>query len=132
MVELLTDFPPYVVAYRASGKVDKDEYENVVIRRVNEVANKYDAINFIVKLETGMQNYSAAALVDYVLISFKHIRKWNRMAIVSDQATVRMFYDFLSPLVPGKVVGFKLEDFETAKQWVSEPELTDENWINPS
>ncbi|WP_413293812.1 STAS/SEC14 domain-containing protein [Bdellovibrio sp. HCB185ZH] len=132
MVELLTDFPPYVVAYRASGKVDKDEYENVVIRRVNEVANKYDAINFIVKLETGMQNYSAAALVDYVLISFKHIRKWNRMAIVSDQAIVRMFYDLLSPLVPGKVVGFKLEDFETAKQWVSEPELTDENWINPS
>jgi hypothetical protein len=129
MVELLNDFPSYVVAYQASGKVNQDEYERVVMSRVDQVAKQFDAINFIVKLETGMENYSLAALLDYLIISFKHIHRWNRMAIVSDQKTVRRFYDALSPLVPGKIIGYELKDFEKAKAWVSEPHLTDENLL---
>lgn len=38
MVELLKDFPPHVAAYRASGAVSKEEYERVVMTRVDEVA----------------------------------------------------------------------------------------------
>lgn len=127
MVELLKDFPSYVAAYKATGHVNQDEYERVVMKRVNEVADQFGAINFIVKLETGMENYSLAALIDYLKISFQHIHRWNRMAIVSDQKIVRLFYDALSPLVPGKVVGYKLKDFEKAKAWVSQPVLRDEN-----
>ncbi|WP_373999291.1 STAS/SEC14 domain-containing protein [Bdellovibrio bacteriovorus] len=130
MVELLENFPSYVVAYKASGIVDADEYEKIVMKRVDEVAQKYDAINLIVRLETGMQNYTLNALLDYLKISFKHIRRWNRMAIVSDQKTVRLFYDALSPLVPGKVQGFTLDDYDKAAAWVSEPFLTDENRMN--
>jgi len=47
MVELLKDFPPHVAAYRATGKVDKEEYENIVMHRVDEVAKKYGKINFL-------------------------------------------------------------------------------------
>lgn len=130
MVELLENFPSYVVAYRASGIVDREEYERVVMKRVDEVAREYDAINFLVRLETGMENYTFGALLDYLKISFKHIRRWNRMAIVSDQKTVRIFYEALSPLVPGKVVGFELKDYDKAAAWVSESSLTDENRIN--
>lgn len=132
MVELLENFPPYVVAYRASGVVHREEYERVVMKRVNEVADKYDAINFLVLLETGMQNYTLGALIDYLIISFKHIRRWNRMAIVSDQQTVRIFYDAISFLVPGRVIGFELKDYDEAAEWVSEPFLTDENRVNSS
>lgn len=127
MVELLKNFPPYVAAYKASGKVNKEEYESIVMKRVNEVANEFGTINFLVRLETDMDNYSVAAFIDYLKISFQHITRWNRMAIVSDQKAVRMFYDALSPIVPGKITGYKLNDFEKAKTWVSEPFLTDEN-----
>ncbi|UOF02552.1 SpoIIAA family protein [Bdellovibrio reynosensis] len=129
MVELLKDFPPYVVAYKATGKVFQDEYERVVMARVDEVAAQYDAINFLVRLETEMENYSVAALIDYLKISFKHIHRWNRMAIVSDEKKVRLFYDALSPLVPGKIIGYELKDYDKAKAWVSEPFLRDENWL---
>ena len=131
MVELLNDFPNYVMAYKASGTVSREEYESVVMAKIDQVADQYDALNFLVKLETGMENYSLAALVDYLKISFKHIHRWNRMAIVSDQKTVRWFYNALSPLVPGKVKGFELKDFEKAKDWVSEPALADQNLWNP-
>ena len=129
MVELLRDFPDYVVAYQASGHVNQSEYETIVMNRVDKVAHRFGAMNFIVRLETGMQNYSLMALIDYVIISFKHIQHWNRMAIVSDQKTVRRFFDVLSPLVPGKIVGFELKDFEKAKTWVSQPALADKNLL---
>lgn len=120
MVSLMTDFPDHVVAYRAAGEVKKDEYERVVMTRVNEVADRYGKINFIVLLETDMQNYSLPAFIDYVKISFRHFSKWNRMAIVSDQRWLRKAYHTLSPLVHGEIRSYELNDFEKAKAWVSE------------
>jgi hypothetical protein len=121
MVELLRDFPPHVAAYRASGKVNKDEYEKIVMARVDEVAMQYGKINFLVRLETDMENYSLAAFIDYLKVSFEHFSKWNRMAIVSDEKWIRVAYDALSPLVHGTIKGYTLKDFEPAKQWVSAP-----------
>jgi hypothetical protein len=121
MVELLPDFPPHVAAYRASGTISKDEYEQVVMARVDEVAAKYGRINFLVRLETGMENYSISAFTEYLKVSFEHFTKWNRMAIVSDQQWLRQTYNILSYLVPGEIKGFELKDFEAAKAWVSAP-----------
>jgi hypothetical protein len=121
MVELLTDFPPHVAAYRAWGAVSKEEYEAVVMTRVDDVADEYGRINFLVLLETDLENYSVGAFIDYLRISFKHFNKWNHMAIVSNQQWVRKAYDTLSPLVHGEVRGYKASEFEAARQWVSEP-----------
>jgi hypothetical protein len=121
MVELLNGFPPHVAAYKATGKVNKDEYEQVVMARVDEVAATYGKINFLVLLETDFENYSGAAFLDYLKVSFEHFTKWNRMAIVTDERWVRKAYDMLSPLVHGVINGFELKQFEDAKEWVSEP-----------
>jgi len=121
MVELLTDFPPHVAAYKAWGAVSREEYEQVVMARVNEIADAYGRINFLVRLETGMENYSIGAFIDYVRISFEHFLKWERMAIVSDQQWLRTAYDVLNHLVHGEIRTYKLEDFELAKTWVSGP-----------
>lgn len=121
MVELLESFPPYVAAYKASGAVSKEEYEQVVMARVNEVATKYGKINFLVRLETDMDNYSIGAFFDYLKISFKHFTKWERMAIVTDERWVRKAYEALSFLVPGKIKGFELKQYIEARAWVSAP-----------
>ena len=125
MVELLKDFPPHVAAYRATGTIDKEEYERVVMARVNEVAAQFGKINFLVRLETGMENYSLPAFIDYLKISFEHFSKWNRMAIVSDQWWVRTGYDALSHIVHGEIRTWELKDFEAAKTWVSAPLAAD-------
>ena len=121
MVEILSDFPPHVAAYRAWGAISKEEYEQVVMARVDEVAAEYGRINFLVLLETDIENYSVGAFIDYLRISFRHFNKWNHMAIVSDQQWVRKGYDILSPLVHGEVRGYKLSEYYAARQWVSEP-----------
>jgi hypothetical protein len=124
MVELLSDFPSHVAAYRASGNVDQSEYERVVMARVREVAQKFGKINFLVRLETDFENYSLRSFLKYLKISFGNFSRWQRMAIVTDERWVRMAYDLLSPLVHGEVRGYTLAEFNKAKQWVSGPSET--------
>jgi len=119
MVELLKDFPPHVAAYRASGTVYKEEYEQIVMARVDEVAAKYGKINFLVLLQTDIQDYTFAAFMDYLKVSFEHFSKWNRMAIVTDQHWLSQAYEALSLVVHGEIKGYDLKQFEEAKQWVS-------------
>lgn len=121
MVELLKGFPPHVAAYKALGTVSKDEYEQVVMARVDEVAAEYGKINFLVLLETDIGNYSFGAFIDYLKVSFEHFSKWNRMAIVTDQHWVEKAYEILSLLVHGEIKGYELKQFEEAKKWVSAP-----------
>lgn len=102
MVELLTDFPPYVAAYRAWGAISKEEYERMVMARVDEVANTFGKINFLVLLETPMHNYSIGAFIDYLKVSFEHFTKWERMAIVTNEQWVRQAYKMLSHIVHGE------------------------------
>jgi hypothetical protein len=121
MVQLLADFPDHVAAYRASGAISKEEYQEVVMARVDEVADRYSKINFLVRLETDMDNYSIGAFLEYLKISFEHFRKWSRMAIVTDERWLRKAYEGLSLLVPGQIRGYPLDEFEKAKEWVSGP-----------
>ncbi|WP_374164943.1 STAS/SEC14 domain-containing protein [Arcticibacter sp. MXS-1] len=121
MVELIEGFPRYVAAYKASGKVEKEEYERVVMHRVDEVAREFGSINFLVRLETNMENYSLPAFIDYLKVSFEHFSKWNRMAIVTDETWMQKAYEVLSGPVPGEIRSFSLSEYEAAKKWVSEP-----------
>jgi hypothetical protein len=121
MVELLTDMPSHVVAYKASEAISQEEYEAVVMTRIDEVAATYGSINFLVQLETGMENYSIGAFIDYIKVSFEHFSKWNRMAIVSDQGWVRLAYDMLHYVVHGEIRTYELKDLDAAKEWVSDP-----------
>jgi len=121
MVQLLSSFPKYVVAYRAQGQINDDEYQHIVMTRVKEVAEQFGAINFLVLLETDIGNYKFEAFLNYLKVSFEHFSKWNRMAIVSDQGWVRVAYRVLSPLVHGEIKAYEIKDFETAKAWVSSP-----------
>jgi len=125
MVQLLEDFPAHVAAYAASGAVSKEEYRAVVMHRVDEVAEQFGRINFLVRLETDMGNYSIGAFLDYLKVSFEHFFKWERMAIVTDEQWLRTAYRLLSPLVHGEIKAFPLQEFEEAKAWVSGPLRTE-------
>ncbi|TCS86303.1 SpoIIAA-like protein [Anseongella ginsenosidimutans] len=118
MLRLLSEYPDDVVAYEATGRVNHAEYERIVMRRVDQVAARYGKINFIVVLKTKMERYSAAALLDYLLISFRHFSKWNRMAIVSDEDWVRNVYSWLSPLFLGAIRSYCLSGLDEARQWI--------------
>jgi len=120
MIEILPGFPPHVAAFKATGQINMKDYEEVLIPEVDRVARLFGKINFLLELDTDVSNYSIGAWIDDALVGIKHITHWKRVAIISRQEAIKKITDIFGHLVPGEYKGFKMEDLEAAKAWVSE------------
>jgi|SRR5579863_1434180 len=120
MITVMKDIPPHVAGFIASGNVTKADYENVLIPRVEEVNKTHGHIHFLLELRTDVGNFTTAAWWNDLMIGLKHFSKWKKMAIVSDQKAVEKMSDWISPILPGKTKGFKLEELDQARSWVAE------------
>jgi len=119
MIEILKDMPSNVVGFRALGIVTKEDYQNIVTPEVDRLVTRTNALNFLLVLDTEIENFTVGAWVQDALIGLKNLTKWNRSAIVTDSDSVINFTNGLSYLVPGEFMGFKKENYEAALSWVA-------------
>ena len=119
MIELLNDVASNVAGFRAKGKVTKEDYEHVVVPEVEKKLASAGKIHFLLYLDTDVGNYTAGAWLEDGLIGLKHFTKWHKMAIVSDQESVRKFTDIFSFISPGEAKGFTKDEYQEAKTWVA-------------
>ena len=119
MIELMNDVPENVVGFRASGKVTKADYDNIVIPRIDQSVKQHGKINFMLVLDTTLANFTIGAIMDDMGVGLKHFTKWHKMAIVSESTAINKFTDLFSYIAPGEAKGFTHAQIEEAKSWVS-------------
>lgn len=119
MLQFINDLPSHVVGIRATGEVSKDDYDKVLIPRLNELVERQGEINYLLVLETDVSNFSVGAWWEDFMLGLKNFTKWHRIAIVSDQKGVEWVTDALSAVIPGKSKGFPLSELQNAITWVS-------------
>ena len=120
MLQFMNEMPSHVIGIHAVGDVSKNDYEKVLIPRIEELAARQHEINYLLVLDTDVGNFSAAAWWEDFQLALKHFSQWNRVAIVTGQKGVEWFADVSRFFIPGKVKGFELSELEEAKKWVSE------------
>ncbi len=111
--------PDNIVAFRATGNVDKTDFEKVLIPAVEALVKKQDKINFLLLLDTPIKNFTLGAFLKDLGLGLKHFTKWHKMAIVTESKEVINFTDFFSYISPGKAKGFTPDQLTPASQWVS-------------
>lgn len=121
MIDILTDLPPHVIGFRATGKVSKQDYEEVLMPAVDNQAKLFKKINFLLLIDTDISNYTLGAWMDDALIGLKHFSHWHKVAIVSHYDSIKKITDIFGHLVPGIYKGFRISELEEAKKWVGEP-----------
>ncbi len=119
MIQKITGVPDYVAGFTASGKVTRDDYETVVVPEVDKIVNQHGHIHFLLVLGTDVSNFTPGAWMKDALLGVRHLSKWKKMAIVSDQKGVEKITDIISPVIPGESKGFTLDELDQAKTWVS-------------
>ena len=119
MVEKVIGVPDYVAGFTVSGKVTKEDYNNLVVPEVDRIVKMHGHIHFLLVIDTDVSNFTAGAWMKDALIGVKHLSKWKKMAIVSDQKSIEKITDMVSPVVPGQSKGFSMAQLEEAKIWVS-------------
>ncbi|MBS1501538.1 MAG: STAS/SEC14 domain-containing protein [Bacteroidetes bacterium] len=122
MLQFIKGLPDDVIGIRATGEVDKKDYEEVLIPRMEELARRQGEISYLLVLETNVQNFSIAAWWQDFRLAIKHFSKWKKVAIVTDQASVEWLIDVAKHFVPGESRGYKLTELNDAIDWVSNEE----------
>ena len=88
--------------------------------KVKSLIDKTDQLNYLLVLETSLNNFTMGAWMEDAMMGIKHLTKWNRAAIVSDAESIRNFTNFFSYFIPGEFKGFEHKDLQQAIEWVSE------------
>ena len=119
MLEFINDLPDNVVGIYAKGEVTEDEIESKVKVRLSEMKNNQGEINYLLVLETDIQNFTVKAWWEELKTGFKNFSSWNKIAVVTDQKTMEWLADSFKFFIPGKSKGFQMEELEEAKKWIS-------------
>jgi hypothetical protein len=120
MIHQLQNLPTNIVGFKATGEITEADFTNTVMPNVQVLIDKTDQLNYLLVLDTSLKNFTIGAWMKDAIMGIKHLTKWNRAAIVSDEATIRNFTNFFSYLMPGEFKGFEHSELQQAINWVSE------------
>ena len=118
MLTVIDQLPDHVFGVRANGEVTKDDLKNVLLLGLESLTERYDEIYYLLVLETKVQNFTAGAWIQDLIAGIKHLSKWKKIAIVTDQEAVEKFTDLFSYISPGEARGYELSELQMAKDWL--------------
>jgi hypothetical protein len=120
MIETIPGFPPYVAAFRATGSVTGKDYDEIINPLVSRIYKENGKINYLLVLDTSLNNYSLEAYVKDALLGFVYFTEWKKIGIVSKKPAIKTFTDVFGKMLPGATRGFMMEDIDEAKKWIAE------------
>ena len=120
MIVKIENVPDNMVGFQAMGEVTKDDFEKKVLPEVKALVERTGKLNYLMVIDTALQNFTAGAWFQDTLMGLKNIATWNRTAILSDSESLKSFTNIFSAIVPGEFRGFSTDQLEIAVVWVSE------------
>jgi hypothetical protein len=121
MIEQLHDMPSNSIGFRASGKLSRDDYRNV-LEPVLSAAAASGEIRMLFEL-TDFDGLQPGAWFDDVKtglgLGFGHHSAWKRSAIVTDIAWVAKAFELFSWVTPGEVKVYALDHVDEARTRVA-------------
>ena len=118
MLQFINDLPDDVVGIHAIGEVTKEDFDKVLIPRIDDLSKRQGKIKYLLVLETDVSNFTLAAWWKDLVMGLKHFTEWKRIAVVSDQKGVEWFTDAFKYFIPGNSKGFALSELEEAVEWI--------------
>jgi SpoIIAA-like len=117
MIKPLDDLPAGVLGFEVSGKIEVEDFRDVVLPALEEAAQHGD-VRFLIVLPE-FRGMSPGALWEDLKIAFEHFRAWKRIAVVTDIEWVHYLTSLFGWMTPGEVKVFPLGQRDQAESWVA-------------
>lgn len=113
--------PDGVVGLRASGKLTRDDYRDVLEPALKEAVDSGEArVVFVLADFDGLEAGAVPEDVKAgVSMEFAHRKEWKRLTLVTDVDWVAKAMRMFAWLMPGELKIFPLDQLEDAKSWVA-------------
>ncbi len=119
MFEILPRSAGNVLAIRASGKLSADDYEKVLIPKLNALFKEHKRLRVMIEFADDFACWSSAEAVwDDAKVGLKHPNDFEKIALVGAPEWVQWGMKLYSLFVHGKVKSFPRGAEEEAFEWV--------------
>ena len=119
MMKLLPGLPDNVVGVVASGQVDADDYNTVLIPAIEMALQKRERIRMLYHLGPDFISFSPGAMWDDAKFGLTHWKAWERVAVVTDVPWVAHATLMFKFLMPSVVRVFSPNEYNDAVKWIA-------------
>ena len=120
MIKLIPDLPNNILGFEASGIVTGNDYETVLVPAVEEKLAEFPKVRLLYHLGSDFLGFDLEAMWDDTKIGFKHLRSWERIAVVTNTQWICSAVHIFRFLLPGQMRVFRNDELSFAKKWLSE------------
>jgi hypothetical protein len=117
MIKVLNDMPAGVIGFEANGKLEAEDYRDVVLPALERTAEAGD-IRFLIVIQD-FDGISGGALWQDLKVGVHHLRAWKRIALVTDIEWMTHLTAIFGWMTPGETRTFSLDQKPEALQWVA-------------
>jgi SpoIIAA-like len=117
MIKELTGLPNGVIGFEATGKLQAEDYRDVVLPALERASGGGD-VRFVLVIPE-FQGMSADAMWQDLKMGIEHFRAWKRIALVTDIEWMRHMTTLFGWMTPGEVTHFPLAQRDEAIAWVA-------------
>lgn len=121
MIERMSDAPEGVIGIQASGKLTKEDYENVLEPALNEAMDSGNArVLFVLPDFDGLEPQAFFDdLKTGIGVELMNRAVWKRLAFVSGVEWVSKAMRLFAWAMPGELNVFEMDELDKAKEWVA-------------
>jgi hypothetical protein len=118
VIELLPNLPGHVVGFAASGQVEASDYKTVVVPAIEAALKAHERVRLLYHLGPAFTGFTTEAMWDDMKVGIAHLRAWERIAVVSDNAWVANAIRLFGFAIPCPVRVFSNAEFSKAGGWI--------------
>ena len=118
MITILEGFSDNVIAASATGHVTREDYERVLIPRVEATAERHAKIRCYYEIGADFGGMEAGAAWEDFRVGVAYWMRWERVAVVTDVAWIGHMVNAFRFLMPGQVRLFSTGEKEAARSWI--------------
>ena len=119
MIEALRDFPSNVLAFECSGHVSRQDYDTVLVPKVEAALKRHDRVRLFYKVAPGFNGIDPGAVWEDFSVGMAHLMRWERIAVLTDVAWIGHTIKAFGFLMPGIVRIFPLAEETQARAWIA-------------
>jgi len=120
MLRRLNEMPAGTIGFEAVGAVEDEDWERNVEPHLREAIAGGDQLRLLYLLGPRSGEVDDDAVQKEAGFHARHLKAYERLAVVTDEEWVRPALRGLSFLLPGQARAFPVSDLEAAKRWLAE------------
>ena len=118
MLEAMQGLPEGVIGFEAKGKLHTSDYTDVLQPAIRQVLDRGDDVRIVLVFET-FEGMSVEAVWQDLKLGTGHLRRWKRIALVTDVEWMIHLTSLFGWMTPGELKHFPLAQRADAIAWTA-------------